>query len=264
MGDGVPARASARITLVEEHADLRSVVAEILRLAGYEVTALSGDGLAAGGIAETRPQIVVLDLGLQGRGQDASWQQLQELRSDPRLEQVPLLVCSADLAALRSHAEDFKSEPLLATLEIPFGVEELEDAVARLLDRRPAPLWDDGELVLVADEDSRLLDASSAVLRLLGLRARELPSLQVADIVAHEVEWTEAEWKRYRADGHWQGSVMLQAADGRRIAASSAAEIVRRDGRTWHVSRLSLPEADQAAASAMTDGLATPEGATSP
>ncbi len=245
MGDDVLVRGSARITLVEANADLRSVVTEILQLAGYDVCSLSGEGLEAAAIAETRPDVTVLDLGLEGASEgSAGWQWLQCVRSDALLQQVPTLICSADLQALRRHAGEIDSDPLLAALEIPFGVEELEEAVSQLLDRRPAPLWDDGDLVLVADEESRLLDASRAALRLLGFEARELRSLRVADIVAHAVEWTDAAWERYRSEGRWMGNVALRAADGRQIVAYSVAEIMRRDGRLWHISRLSLQAAD--------------------
>ncbi len=264
MEGDVSTRTSARITLVEGHVDLRSVVTEILQLAGYEVTALSGDGLEASAIAETRPDVIVLDLGLQGGGRDPEgWQWLAPVRSDPLLQQVPLLICSADLQALRGEAEAIESDALLAALEIPFGIEDLEQAVARLLERRPAPLWGDGDLVLVADEESRLLDASRAALRLLGLEAQELRSLRVADIVAHAVEWTEATWNRYLADGRWNGDVMLRAADGSHFTASAEAEILQRDGRLWHISRLLLRDAGAASDSGPADAIPVAERATS-
>jgi hypothetical protein len=51
---------------------------------------------------------------------------------DERLRDIPMIVCSGDVAALRLHADAFARLRTL-TLEKPFGVDKLRDAVNQAL-----------------------------------------------------------------------------------------------------------------------------------
>lgn len=131
-------------------------------------------------------------------------------------------------------------DPTLGALTKPFSIAKLEDSVSGLLRLAPTPRWDENDLVLVADASSRFVDASEAILRALDLSRAELRRRSVADIVAYDSEWTEAEWARYREHGSSEGQVDLRRRDGTRLPALARAEIIGREPRRWHVSRLTL------------------------
>ncbi|GAA2231849.1 hypothetical protein GCM10010413_32600 [Promicromonospora sukumoe] len=79
-----------RVLLVEDHEDLRTVVATVLRNAGLVVTTTSSVDEARGALAHgADPDLVVLDLTLpDGSGREL----VADLRRDGRLRRVPLVV----------------------------------------------------------------------------------------------------------------------------------------------------------------------------
>lgn len=234
--------ARERIVIVDDSQEIRELLSELLEGAGYEVVTFPGDALQPEQLAAARPDLMILDLILPGPGaQMSGWDYLRLARSHRTLQQVPVLLCSADIDALRTRRDEFAGDPMVRTLEKPFGIAELESAVAAAIGARPFPSWDDdADLVLVADQEANLVDASTAILRVLGLSLAELRTRRVADIVAYSREWTEREWRRYLERGTWSGRVALLAADGRRISASAQAEVVEGASDLVHVSRLVL------------------------
>lgn len=82
------------------------------------------------------------------------------------------------------------------------------------------------EPVLVADEDSRYVDANAAACSLLGYTMEELLKLGVADIVASSAEWTAEEYARYLREGHWHGPVRLRRKNGEVVSAVADARIL--------------------------------------
>src|SRR5690606_28743891 len=126
------------------------------------------------------------------------WELFAMARRHRDLRHVPILVCSADVRALRTRRDEFNQDPRTRALEKPFSIEALERSVADLVIAQSLPAWDDeADLVLVADRDARLVHASMAMLSLLGTSREELRRLEVADIVAQGREWTAREWNRY-------------------------------------------------------------------
>ena len=236
-----------RITLIDDHDEFRAVLAEVLTEVGYEVSALSGDRTTLEEIVATQPDLLILDLILRGGpDQMSGWEYLRLVRSHRLLRSVPLLVCSGDVEALRRRQRELHGHEGLAVLAKPFSVDQVEQAVRDLLPVRQVPAWDDeSELVLVADATSRLVDASSAALRALGMSVEELRGRSVGDIVAQSAEWTQAEWQRYREAGRWEGAVTLRHVDGSALDANATAEILEAAGTEWHISRLQLATADR-------------------
>jgi PAS domain S-box-containing protein len=82
------------------------------------------------------------------------------------------------------------------------------------------------DAILLADSVSRYIDANPAAERLLGYSKDELLSLRVADIVAYQPAWTDAEWERFQHDGVWDGEVELLHKDGHLIPAEVRASRV--------------------------------------
>ena len=231
-----------RITLIDDHTEFRELLTELLTELGYEISALSGERTTIEEIAATRPQLLILDLILGGDADQMSgWEYLKLVRSHAALHSVPVLVCSGDLDSLRKRRAELGSGNSFAVLQKPFSVDEAERVVAQIIRANRIPAWDDErELVLVADAAAWLVDASSAALRALGMTLEELRSHRVADIIAQSVEWTESEWRRYRAERHWEGQVVLRRTDGETIEATATAEVLQAAGTEWHISRLTV------------------------
>lgn len=241
MDEGTSLRADRRVTVMGNDPELRDIIAEVLEMAGHRVTRLARAGDVAGLAAASDPALIVLDLGLNDDTDQTGWETLRQFRAHATLAAVPVLVCSGDIRALRARADTLRADPMVIAIEKPFAIEDLEDAVLELIEGAPAPRWDDSrELVLVADADAKLLDASRPALELLGLTVEELRTRSVPDIVAREREWTQEEWQRYLAAREWQGEVSLRTTADQTVAARATAQVIALDGREWHVSRLEL------------------------
>ena len=110
------------VLVIDDDEEIRSALAEILELSGYDV-AVAADGqegvdLLAIGLA---PAAIVIDLLLPRMD---CWTFLTVLRDDPRLRVVPVLVTSA-VAGEQPPGAD-------AWLQKPFDLTQLDRAVARL------------------------------------------------------------------------------------------------------------------------------------
>lgn len=127
-------RARPVVLLVDDCDDTRSLYAEYLDLAGFDVKE-AGDGLAAlATAASTIPDVVVLDLSLPGiGGREAA----VRLKADPRTQRVPVVVVSGyarDMVEQGDAAapwDDYVGKPCVP--------EDLVGAISRLLpqDLRP-------------------------------------------------------------------------------------------------------------------------------
>jgi PAS domain S-box-containing protein len=92
--------------------------------------------------------------------------------------------------------------------------------------------------VLVADAESRYVDANAAALKLLGYTLAELQTMTVADIVAHGKEWTTCEFERFRATGSWEGRVVVRSRSRTLTVVEARATAVRLPDRTAYLSVL--------------------------
>ncbi len=112
-----------RVVVVEDDADIRDLVVELLSGLGFEVVGY-GDGaeaLAALRRSAERPGVILLDLEMPRM---TGWEFRREQLRDARLAPIPVVVTSAaDAASL--HAD--------AYLPKPYDTAELCDVLARVL-----------------------------------------------------------------------------------------------------------------------------------
>lgn len=145
--------ARARILVVEDEPQLRSLLRLYLEREGYEVTD-AGDGPAAlAAVGDADFDLVVLDLMLPGMQGETVLAELRELGD------VPVLISSAKrsdaerIAGLRAGADDYLAKP--------FNPHELTARVAAILrrtrgsERRPPPILSLAGGRLVLDPASR-------------------------------------------------------------------------------------------------------------
>jgi signal transduction histidine kinase/CheY-like chemotaxis protein len=179
-----PCEAEAVVALViEEDAALRGELAGLLAEEGYKVVEAAD---ADSGLTLARsagPCIVVLDFTMPGQ---TGWRTLTQLKSDPELKQLPLVILTVNEGRVKGINLD-ASEFLLKPVER----ERLVAALSRLLPGRIA------SPVLVIEDDEATLEGLRRILELEGLDAlcasdglkamgllrRHLPGLILLDLM---------------------------------------------------------------------------------
>jgi CheY-like chemotaxis protein len=123
----------ARVTVVNDNGDFLALMRDILEDERDDVTTIDGDrddALAA--IRDSRPDVLMIDLHL-GSDELHGWQIAQKIRADPAFAGLPVLICSADVVALRRLDQDLETDHRVETLVKPFGLSELTAALHHLL-----------------------------------------------------------------------------------------------------------------------------------
>jgi DNA-binding response OmpR family regulator len=115
---------SPRILLVEDEAELSGFLTEFLTHLGYTVEPAYDGPSALEQMRRAPPALAVIDLMLPGMG---GFELIRTLRADPRLAQLPVLVCTA-----RREAR-FPADTVQAVLYKPFDPHVLGEQVRALL-----------------------------------------------------------------------------------------------------------------------------------
>ena len=126
-----------RICVVNDNPEFLELMSAILdEDAGYDVQLFDGEKTTIAEIAECDPDLVIVDLLLAGA---SGWEIVALSRADKRLADRPILVCSADVSALREKTDELARIGGVHVLEKPFSIDEITEVVERLIGR-PAPV----------------------------------------------------------------------------------------------------------------------------
>jgi CheY-like chemotaxis protein len=113
------------VLIVEDDARLSEIFSLTLQAAGYQTECITDGAVALARLAESVPDLVVLDLHLPNvDGTDI----LRHIRADERLVRVPVLLATAD----ERLAETLEDQVSLTVLK-PVSPEQLSTLAARLL-----------------------------------------------------------------------------------------------------------------------------------
>ena len=121
-------RETKTVLIIEDEADIRNFASRVLELEGYRVLqAADGDeGLVLA--RENRIALILLDLRLPGHD---GWVVLTELKSDPALSTIPVVVFTASAeAAQRDRALSMGAADYLVK---PLSAASLRESVSRIL-----------------------------------------------------------------------------------------------------------------------------------
>jgi DNA-binding response OmpR family regulator len=122
-----------RISVVNDNAEFLDLMSAILdEDAGYDVSLFNGEVVAMDELAASDPQLIIVDLLLGGA---SGWEIVTLARSDQRLADVPIIVCSADVTALRDRETDLERIGNVRVLAKPFAIDEIAELVERLIGR---------------------------------------------------------------------------------------------------------------------------------
>ena len=122
-----------RIAVIDDDAVFLELMDELLGYGeGYEVFTCSSWVESVEFVRKVQPDLVLLDLML-GRGQ-SGWTILEQLRREPAMANLPVILCTAaapvlELAATRSNVEYVAK---------PFDIDDLLATIQRLVARAPA------------------------------------------------------------------------------------------------------------------------------
>jgi len=120
-----------RISVVNDNRDFLELMSAILdEDAGYDVTLFNGEETSIAVLAESSPDLVIVDLLLGGA---SGWELVTLSRADERLAETPIIVCSADVAALREREDELARVANLHVLAKPFSIDQVTELVERLI-----------------------------------------------------------------------------------------------------------------------------------
>ena len=107
-----------KVLVVEDNADWRQLLTIVIKRLGYEVV-LAGTGTEALEQADaTRPQLILMDLGLPGMGGDEA---TVRIKADPATSRIPIVIQTAFGAsaaaqrALKAGAAELMQKPINIT-----------------------------------------------------------------------------------------------------------------------------------------------------
>jgi DNA-binding response OmpR family regulator len=129
----MPTDGRPRIAVVNDNPDFLELMSAILDDdAGYDVTLYNAQQATIAELAASDPHLVIVDLLLGGA---SGWELVTLARADDRLSSVPIIVCSADVKALREREAELEGIGAVHVIEKPFTIEEMTGMVETLVGR---------------------------------------------------------------------------------------------------------------------------------
>ena len=126
------------IVVVNDNPEFLDLMAAILHDERYPATVIDGDrDDAVQLIRAAVPDALIIDLRL-GPDELHGWDVLQAVRADPELAELPTLICTGDLRALKSLEERLAGMRRVAAITKPFDIADLMAKLEGLLEREPA------------------------------------------------------------------------------------------------------------------------------
>lgn len=127
MGDGVM---TTRIAVVDDDTVLLDLISQVLDERHWTTLAVSESSTALDVLRETRPDVILLDVHLNGSR--SGWDILQALKDEQETRNIPVIIWTADA----KHSED--KSPWLHSLGVPvllkpFELDDLFQSLERVL-----------------------------------------------------------------------------------------------------------------------------------
>jgi CheY-like chemotaxis protein len=123
----------ARVTVVNDNPEFLALVQDILEDDRYEAITIDGDRPdALDAVRASRPDLLMIDLRMGTDGLHG-WDIAQQVRSEPDFAGLPVLICSADVLALKELEDDLERTQHVGTLTKPFSIDDLTESIDELL-----------------------------------------------------------------------------------------------------------------------------------
>ena len=126
----------ARVTVINDNPEFLGLMGDLLEIGGHDATTLRGEDVTIEAIAETEPQIVIVDLRLDNaKLLGDGWAVVVGCRAHQALSNVPIVLCSADPVYLRERADEIAALADVHPLSKPFSIDDVESLLNGLLAR---------------------------------------------------------------------------------------------------------------------------------
>jgi len=151
------------VLVIEDEVNVQNFASRVLELEGYRVLQAENGDECFRLMRESQVDLIVLDLKLPGVDGRLV---LEQLKNDPELSSVPVIVFTASAAAsqrekaLKMGATDYLVKPLSAA--------SLRGAIARILKRRYVSMPSRKASVLVVDDNEEFCQSIANILKLKG------------------------------------------------------------------------------------------------
>ena len=126
----------ARVTVINDRPEYLGVMREVLAELGHEAIAIPGEAVTLDQIAETQPDLLLVDLRMETGVLNDGWGIIVGSRAHPGLKDVPVIASSGDVTILRNRATEISALADVHPLEKPFSIEDVGELLDRLLERR--------------------------------------------------------------------------------------------------------------------------------
>lgn len=117
-----------RILVIDDEADIRDLIAQVLVSAGYEVLHAGNGQLGLKMMEATPVNLVILDLIMQGMD---GWDVCEHIKADARFNNIPVLLVTVH--SLISEQEEHRNRVADAVLLKPFSLKDLQQQVSSLV-----------------------------------------------------------------------------------------------------------------------------------
>ena len=126
----------ARVTVVNDNDDFLNLMGDILEMNGHTAAPVRGAEASIEAIARTEPDVLIVDLRLSdARLLDDGWALIVGARAHPRLRDVPIVICTADVELLNARADEIAALADVHSLAKPFRLDDVETLLAQVLSR---------------------------------------------------------------------------------------------------------------------------------
>lgn len=110
----------------DDSPEVLALLRDILEGEGYRVS-MRADPLSLAEIRRSKPDMVILDHMLDD-GEGSGWELLREIRRDPDLSRLPVVVCTGAIQRVRAQGEELRRLGAQVVLK-PFDIDQLLAAV---------------------------------------------------------------------------------------------------------------------------------------
>ena len=122
------------VMVVDDESDVRLIARLVLSAAEFDVMEVDSGASAMAELEAGRtPDVILLDVRMPGID---GWEVLRQLRADPDLVHLPVVVFTADMSARSEAPDELREGDVLITK--PFQADDLLQAVQAAVGRRAA------------------------------------------------------------------------------------------------------------------------------
>ena len=124
----------ARVTVINDSPEFLKLMGDLLRELGHEMTGMLALETSIEEIVDSSPALLIVDLRRQDHSQEVSnWELIVLARSHRHLNDVPIILCTADLWELKKRSRDLEQIAGVHVRTKPFDVEDMSDLIQTLL-----------------------------------------------------------------------------------------------------------------------------------